>query len=80
MYYVYIIRSINFSDKIYIGFTENLEERVARHNQGGSFHTAKYRPWKLETYTAFSNKEKALLFESYLKSGSGKAHCMKRLL
>ncbi len=47
MYYVYLIRSINFPDQTYIGFSEDLKQRIADHNAGKSTHTAKYAPWKL---------------------------------
>jgi putative endonuclease len=33
----------------------------------------KYKPWKLMTYIAFNNVAKAIEFERYLKSGSGRA-------
>ena len=53
MYYVYIIRSINFPDQIYVGCTSNLKKRFSNHNAGTTPHTEKYRPWKLEVYFAF---------------------------
>lgn len=79
MYYVYILRSINYSDQIYIGFTTNVERRLDEHNQGLSKHTFKFKPWKIETYIAFSDKKLALNFEKYLKIGSGAAFRNKRL-
>jgi len=42
-------------------------------------HTSKYAPWKLITYVAFSDEQKAETFERYLKSGSGHAFAKKRL-
>ena len=80
MYYVYIIKSINFSDQIYIGYTRNLIERIEKHNSGGSIHTAKYKPWELVMYLGFADKGRAIEFEAYLKSGSGRAFAAKRLL
>jgi predicted GIY-YIG superfamily endonuclease len=49
------------------------------HNSGGSVHTANNRPWKLVTYIAFDSEEKALVFEKYIKIGSGHAFAKKRL-
>jgi len=49
------------------------------HNQGQSPPTAKYKPWDLITYHAFKDRTKALSFEKYLKSHSGKAFAKKRL-
>ena len=79
MYYVYMLRSILHPDQTYIGYTENLKSRFSAHNSGQSPHTAKYKPWELVTYSAFRNREKALAFEKYLKSHSGKAFVNKRL-
>ena len=41
MYYVYLLRSANFSDQTYIGFTADLKVRLRAHNAGESKHTAK---------------------------------------
>jgi predicted GIY-YIG superfamily endonuclease len=73
MHYVYLIRSISFPDQIYIGFTNDLKRRMSAHNAGESKHTAKYKPWQLINYHAFSDKRKAQEFEYYLKTGSGQA-------
>ena len=79
MHYVYIINSINHPDKCYTGYTINPEQRLNDHNSGKSTHTNKYRPWKLITYISFESKEKALKFEAYLKTGSGRAFAAKHL-
>lgn len=79
MYYVYLLQSLSHPDQHYVGFTEDLRKRLQTHNEGGSPHTAKYRPWQLVTYLAFSDKANALDFERYLKSGSGHAFANKRL-
>ena len=79
MYYVYILQSINFVDQSYVGYTENIDSRLAHHNNGSTFHTAKYKPWKIVTYIAFTDKNKAIEFEKYLKSGSGRVFRNKRL-
>jgi predicted GIY-YIG superfamily endonuclease len=68
-----------FSDQEYTGATENMKQRLADHNAGKSAHTAKFMPWKLIWYSAFSDKFKALEFEKYLKSHSGRAFASKRL-
>ncbi len=78
MYYVYLIRSALDSKQIYIGYTEDLKKRMAAHNRGESRHTAKYKPWELVGYHAFSDKNKAREFEYYLKTGSGQAVAKKR--
>ena len=80
MWYVYIIRSVNFSDREYVGATADLKRRMADHNAGKSAHTSKFIPWELVWYSAFPDKYKALGFEKYLKSHSGRAFAKKRLL
>ena len=77
MYYVYILQSINFSDHFYTGFTLDLQSRLKKHNNGEVKHTIKYKPWKIKTYIAFENEEKAHSFEKYLKSHSGRAFTIK---
>lgn len=79
-FYVYILKSINYRNQIYIGFTTNIKKRFKEHNLGLSTHTNKFKPWRLETCVAFSNKELALQFEKYLKVGSGNAFMKKRFL
>jgi predicted GIY-YIG superfamily endonuclease len=80
MFYVYLLRSINFPEQTYRGFTTDLKTRFADHNAGKSKHTAKFVPWELVSYHAFANEKKAREFEYYLKTGSGKAFTNKRLL
>ncbi len=80
MYHVYIIRSIDFSEKIYVGRTTNLQKRLSNHNSGTTPHTKKYRPWELQVEIGFKDELKAIEFEHYLKSGSGRAFRVKRLL
>jgi len=79
MEHVYLIRSVKCPDQTYIGLTADLPARLAKHNEGGCPHTAKFRPWELVTYLAFSSRKQAADFEAYLKSHSGKAFSSKRL-
>ena len=79
MWYVYILRSIPFPNQEYVGATSDLKRRVVDHNTGRSAHTSKFKPWTLIWYCAFPDKYKALAFETYLKSHSGRAFAKKRL-
>ena len=78
MYYVYLIKSVNFPDVLYVGYTINLKQRLETHNSGGSKHTVKYRPWVLSVYLGFVDQKHAKDFEKYLKSQSGRAFAKKR--
>jgi putative endonuclease len=71
-HYVYILQSLNDTSRHYTGCTTNLQARLKKHNEGGVPHTAKHKPWLLETAISFASKEKARAFEAYLKSGSGR--------
>lgn len=77
--YVYILESLTSSGGFYVGLTDDLARRLAKHNAGEVPHTAKSRPWRLKTALAFRNREKAAAFERYLKSPSGRAFSKKRL-
>ncbi len=79
MYYVYLIESLIKEGERYVGMTTDLKKRLREHNAGKSFHSSKFRPWKLTTYIAFADQAKAEAFERYLKSGSGHAFAKKRL-
>lgn len=79
MRYVYLLQSEAFAGQRYVGITSDLRKRLAEHNAGKSPHTSKYAPWRLVTYVAFSDEQKAEIFERYLKSGSGHAFASKRL-
>ncbi len=79
MRYVYLLQSEAFEGQRYVGMTSDLRKRLAEHNAGRSPHTSKYAPWRLVTYIAFSDEQKAETFERYLKSGSGHAFAGKRL-
>lgn len=74
-YYVYLLRCYN--SKPYVGCTDNLNERIDKHNKGYVSATKPLRPIKLISYFAFSNKFTAYNFEKYLKSGSGRAFIKK---
>ena len=73
MYYVYLIESVSAQGERYLGMSTELKERLREHNAGKSSHTLKFKPWKLTTYIAFTDRAKAEAFERYLKSGSGHA-------
>ena len=80
MYYVYIIQSVNYPDKKYVGITQNVQQRLSNHNIGMTSHSRKYKPWEFVMCLCFKNKDKAVEFEKYLKTASGKAFAKKRLI
>ena len=75
---VYILQSEISAEHFYIGFTEDLHERLKTHNVGHVPQTAKFRPWRIKTAVAFTERERAIEFERYLKTASGRAFAKKR--
>ena len=71
--YVYLLESEQAGEHHYVGLTDNLKARLAKHNHGEVPHTSKFRPWVLKVAVAFREREKAAAFERYLKSHSGRA-------
>jgi len=76
--YVYILQSRSHPECFYTGRTANLRERLRKHNAGGVPHSSKFKPWKIKTAIAFSDESRAIAFEQYLKSSSGRAFAKKR--
>lgn len=77
MHYVYSLRC---KDGYYVGCTDNLRDRIERHQKGNVPATAKRLPVKIDFYLAISDRYKAFNFEKYLKSGSGREFIKKHLI
>ncbi|MFH1476241.1 MAG: GIY-YIG nuclease family protein [Verrucomicrobiota bacterium] len=80
MYFIYILQSEAHPDKTYVGFTEDFKRRLDEHNSGSQTYSHRYAPWRLLSYISFQDRNSALAFEKYLKSGSGKAFLTKHFL
>jgi len=78
-FYVYILQSELAIEHFYVGRTEDLRARLKKHNAGEVPHTAKFRPWQIKTAIAFKEENRAVKFERYLKTASGRAFAKKRL-
>ena len=77
---VYMLRSVGHPDRTYVGLTADIERRIAEHNSGTQTYTKRYAPWRLVTYVVFEDSQKAVDFERYLKTRSGRAFMRKRFL
>jgi putative endonuclease len=79
MYYVYLLKSQK-TDKLYIGYTSNLQKRYKEHSEGKVKSTSPFVPWKLVYYEAYHNNEKAKEREFKLKHfGQAYGHLKKRV-
>lgn len=75
MFYVYVIQ--NEKDKIYIGQTEDLEKRLARHNgtlksKTSSFTNINKGQWDLVYKEICKSRAEAITREKQLKSYKGR--------
>ncbi len=78
MYFVYVLRSKK--DKLfYTGFTDNLEGRLERHNNGLVIATKNRRPFEIVYFEGGLNKKDALHREIYLKTTWGKRYIKNRM-
>ena len=72
MFTVYALYSGKF-DKIYIGFTSNLPQRLLSHNElATKGWTIKFRPWIVIYTEEYDKKPEALKREKQLKSFRGR--------
>jgi len=59
-------------NKLYIGYTENIEKRLKRHRSGQVFSTKGRLPIDLIFYEAFQHRQDAKRREKYFKTTAGK--------
>ena len=72
MFTVYVLYSQKHN-KIYVGYTSNLEQRLISHNElGTKGYSIKFRPWKVVYREIFNNKKEAMQREKQLKSAKGR--------
>ncbi len=71
MFYVYAISSLRHN-YIYVGMTENIENRIKRHNDGRERTTKFYSPFELIFSEVCETRQEARTREKYWKSGIGK--------
>ena len=72
MYTTYILYSPDY-EKIYIGFTSDIEKRILSHNElSKKGWTQRYRPWELVYTEEFTDKSTAMRREKSLKTAQGR--------
>ncbi len=64
---VYILYSKEF-DRYYIGQTNNIENRIKRHNSGYVRSTKSNRPWSIVFQAKMKDRSTTMQLESKLKS------------
>jgi putative endonuclease len=76
---VYILKSADQEPHFYVGRTSDVSARLTDHNAGRCPHTARYHPWQLHVTIELSDERRAIAFERYLKSGSGRAFATRHI-
>ena len=72
MYFTYVLYSPT-SDKIYIGFSSDLTNRLIAHNDSrNAGWSSRYQPWKLLYSEEYSTKSEAIAREKQLKTYRGR--------
>jgi len=68
VFYVYLIKTLdNFKKKTYVGYTNDVDNRLLQHNRNLGAKSTKGYKWELVYKRKFSSKSKALSFEYTLK-------------
>ena len=78
MYFVYILKSEK-DNKLYVGYSKNLDSRINQHNEGLVASTENRRPLHLIYFEACLNQQDATHREKYLKTAWGKRYIKSRL-
>ncbi|MDA7565272.1 GIY-YIG nuclease family protein [Candidatus Pelagibacter sp.] len=67
-YYTYMLKSISpGTNKTYVGYTNNLENRLNKHNSNKGAKSTKGYKWLLIYSKKFKSKSEAMSFEYKLK-------------
>ena len=72
-FYVYLIKTIKgFKNKSYVGYTNNINNRIAKHNSNKGAKTTKGYKWELVFKKRFRLKTDAQSYEYKLKKDKKK--------
>ena len=68
VYYVYLIKTLEgYTNKSYVGYTNNLSRRIRKHNNNLGAKSTKGYKWEIVYIKRFNLKNKALSYEYKLK-------------
>ena len=66
-----------FREKSYVGYTNNLQERINKHNSNKGAKSTRGYKWKLIFKKKFLSKSEAMIFEYKLKKDRNKRQELK---
>ena len=68
-YFVYMLKCISLNKRLtYVGYTNNLKQRILHHNSNKGAKFTKGKKWKLIYSKKFISKTKAMSYEYLLKN------------
>jgi len=76
MFYIYILKSLK-DGRTYVGYTNNLEARLNKHNSGQVKSTKHRLPLRLMFFEKFKTSQEARRRELYWKNGGGRRKLKK---
>ena len=73
VYYTYMLKTVSgFKKKSYVGYTNNLELRLLKHNSNKGAKSTKGYKWEIIFKKRFFSKSKAMKYEYLLKKNRKK--------
>ena len=73
IFYVYMLKSVNNKiNKTYVGYTNNLNQRLNKHNSGAGAKSTRGLKWKIIYKKKFYDKSLAMSYEYKLKNDKKK--------
>ena len=76
MFYTYVLESL-ISGRFYIGSTQDVSERLNRHNGNKEKSTRNRGPWKLLHQKSFATRSEAVRLELQLKKWKNKTRIIQ---
>jgi len=76
MYYVYVLKSVNFK-RFYVGLTTDIDRRLTQHNSGRTKSIKAYTPFLVIYFETFKDRQEARNREKYFKSAAGRKYLVK---
>ncbi|GAA3737085.1 hypothetical protein GCM10022422_20460 [Flavobacterium ginsengisoli] len=73
MFFVYILYSAT-KEKFYIGQTNDIDDRLRRHNSGQSLSTKNGTPWKIIYTIQLNTRSEAVTLEDKIKKRGAKRY------
>ena len=67
IYYVYMLKSKGVKPVTYVGYTNNLSNRIKLHNSGKGAKFTRGRKWRLIYKEKYKSKKEAISREYYIK-------------